>query len=229
MSASADQPRCGAQTRQGAQCRQPAMANGRCRLHGGKTPPKGPSHPRWEHGRYSRAKGVLGERYREAIADRGRLADMLETVALLDSVVARRLELLAEHDSPGFRRQAKELHADVVASLGNVDHAAAAEALRALGDLLERGAREEAALTALVRDVKELHIASEGFHHIRLKAAAVVNAGDVVGILGKVQRVIADELRAHPTLMRAVVERIGADVIEPLTATKVIDAGEGLG
>jgi hypothetical protein len=30
-------PRCGAKTRAGCVCRQPAMANGRCRLHGGKS------------------------------------------------------------------------------------------------------------------------------------------------------------------------------------------------
>jgi hypothetical protein len=30
-------PRCGARTRAGGSCRQPAMANGRCRLHGGKS------------------------------------------------------------------------------------------------------------------------------------------------------------------------------------------------
>jgi hypothetical protein len=30
-------PRCGAKTRAGCACRQPAMTNGRCRLHGGKS------------------------------------------------------------------------------------------------------------------------------------------------------------------------------------------------
>ncbi len=30
-------PRCGARTRRGTTCRAPAMANGRCRLHGGKS------------------------------------------------------------------------------------------------------------------------------------------------------------------------------------------------
>ena len=29
-------PRCGAKTRRGTPCRAPAMANGRCRMHGGK-------------------------------------------------------------------------------------------------------------------------------------------------------------------------------------------------
>ena len=28
-------PRCGARTRHGTACRQPAMANGKCRMHGG--------------------------------------------------------------------------------------------------------------------------------------------------------------------------------------------------
>ncbi|MEN8250139.1 MAG: HGGxSTG domain-containing protein, partial [Bacteroidota bacterium] len=30
-------PRCGAKTRSGKPCKAPAMANGRCRMHGGKS------------------------------------------------------------------------------------------------------------------------------------------------------------------------------------------------
>jgi hypothetical protein len=30
-------PRCGARTRCGAKCKAPAMSNGRCRMHGGKS------------------------------------------------------------------------------------------------------------------------------------------------------------------------------------------------
>ncbi len=53
-------PRCGAHTRQAGTCRQPAMPNGRCRLHGGKS--TGPRTAeglaliraaRTKHGRYS--------------------------------------------------------------------------------------------------------------------------------------------------------------------------------
>lgn len=35
MEAARAAPRCGARTRSGAACRQPGMANGRCRMHGG--------------------------------------------------------------------------------------------------------------------------------------------------------------------------------------------------
>jgi hypothetical protein len=47
-------PRCHARNRNGTRCRSPAMANGRCRMHGGKTKgaPKGNSHA-FKHGRYT--------------------------------------------------------------------------------------------------------------------------------------------------------------------------------
>lgn len=59
---------CGAQTRLGALCHQPAMPNGRCRLHGGK------SKAGREHGRYS-----SGEYTKEAIALRRYFKELLET------------------------------------------------------------------------------------------------------------------------------------------------------
>jgi len=50
-------PRCGARTRSGGCCRQPAMRNGRCRMHGGlSTGPRTEAgltrsrHARWKHG-----------------------------------------------------------------------------------------------------------------------------------------------------------------------------------
>lgn len=53
-------PRCGAKTRKGTPCRAPAMANGRCRMHGGKSTgprtPEGLERSRkanWKHGYYS--------------------------------------------------------------------------------------------------------------------------------------------------------------------------------
>src|SRR4051812_31266414 len=47
-------PRCGARTRSGRPCQSPAMANGRCRLHGGLSPgaPKG-NRNALKHGRYT--------------------------------------------------------------------------------------------------------------------------------------------------------------------------------
>jgi hypothetical protein len=75
-------PRCGARTRSGAACRQPAMANGRCRFHGGHA--AGPVTPegrerarraRLRHG--ARRAGVLALRSEAAAAGR-RLAALLD-------------------------------------------------------------------------------------------------------------------------------------------------------
>lgn len=62
-------PRCGAKTRRHAACQAPAMRNGRCRMHGGKS--TGPRtvaglersrRARWKHGAYSReTRAILVE------------------------------------------------------------------------------------------------------------------------------------------------------------------------
>ena len=64
-------PRCGARTRNGTLCRSPAMTNGRCRMHGGKSPgaPIGNINAR-KHGCYSA----------EAIAERRRVAALIRAM-----------------------------------------------------------------------------------------------------------------------------------------------------
>jgi len=69
-------PRCGAKTHQGTPCRAPAMANGRCRMHGGKsTGPRteaGLAHSRkarYKHGRYSAEAKARWEEAKMLIAE----------------------------------------------------------------------------------------------------------------------------------------------------------------
>jgi hypothetical protein len=67
-------PRCGAKTRGargGRPCRSPAMANGKCRLHGGKSPgaPLGEQHPNFKTGRYTKQTRELGAMFRKLAKD----------------------------------------------------------------------------------------------------------------------------------------------------------------
>lgn len=64
--------RCGARTRSGKPCQSPAMANGRCRMHGGPSPgaPKGNRHA-YKHGRYS-AETIARRREISALIRAGR-------------------------------------------------------------------------------------------------------------------------------------------------------------
>jgi uncharacterized protein YjcR len=76
-------PRCEAKTRSGKLCRSPAMANGRCRMHGGPSPgaPKGNQNA-FRHGRYSAL--CVQERRRVAA-----LIREMQEIAAANSAVAR--------------------------------------------------------------------------------------------------------------------------------------------
>jgi hypothetical protein len=78
---------CGAKTRKGKTCTQPAMSSGRCRMHGGATP-RGADHPAFKHGRYSKAMpDHLGERYRASLEDEER-HDLRDEIAVAEAKVA---------------------------------------------------------------------------------------------------------------------------------------------
>ena len=62
--------RCGARTRGGGPCQSPAMQNGRCRMHGGKSPgaPKG-NRNAWKHGRYSAETNARRKLVKQLLSD----------------------------------------------------------------------------------------------------------------------------------------------------------------
>lgn len=93
--------RCGAQKKDGTPCRSSAMANGRCRIHGGLTP-SGIASPHFVHGRYSKViDGKLSERYHEAMHDRN-LLSLRSEIALTDTRISGLLEDV-DHGDPGAR------------------------------------------------------------------------------------------------------------------------------
>ncbi len=78
-------PRCGARTRAGCPCRQPAMANGRCRLHGGLS-----TGPRTPEG-LARCRGARlthGSRPRELIGLRSRAVHAARRLRALDRALS---------------------------------------------------------------------------------------------------------------------------------------------
>ena len=78
-------PRCGARTRRGAACQAPAMANGRCRMHGGaSTGPRTAEglersrRARWKHGLYSAQTRAMQKASRELLRQSRDLLDHLD-------------------------------------------------------------------------------------------------------------------------------------------------------
>src|SRR5581483_3937130 len=89
---------CGAKTRAGGTCKQPALTNGRCRYHGGKTP-HGVKSPHFKHGRYSKYLPTkLAARYTEAAADKD-LLELHAEIALIDARLSDVLERIHKGES----------------------------------------------------------------------------------------------------------------------------------
>jgi hypothetical protein len=81
-------PRCGAHARTtGQPCRNGAMKNGRCRMHGGKS-----TGPRPKHGRYTRA--AIEERRKVRALVRGLRGIAAGRILRLDSGMKRKRILL---------------------------------------------------------------------------------------------------------------------------------------
>lgn len=89
---------CGAKRRNGLPCKAPAMANGRCRIHGGKTP-VGLGLPQFKTGKYSKylPEGLLTA-YEDVQADEN-LLSVRGDIQLLDVLIRSKLINLDSGDS----------------------------------------------------------------------------------------------------------------------------------
>lgn len=77
---------CGAKTRGGAPCKNAAMPNGRCRMHGGKTP-SGIASPHFKTGRYSKSIPTRLAAVYEASKDDPDLLALDDEIALTDAQI----------------------------------------------------------------------------------------------------------------------------------------------
>jgi hypothetical protein len=142
---------CGARCRDGRACTQRPMANGRCKMHGGKTP-GGIASPHFRHGRYSKyvPRNLRGA-YETARADE-ELVSLRDELALLTVRITQLLqELSANPTSPG---------GDVLTALDRLKAAGggddAGPALAALEQVVRNGRDAGRAQEAIWREIREV-------------------------------------------------------------------------
>jgi hypothetical protein len=98
---------CGAKTRSGGKCKQPAMSNKRCRLHGGKSL-KGIAAPNYQGKGFSKYIPVgLLDTYQEFVNAPDKLV-LDEQIAIVDTYMAQLLESLGDYSSPELWEQLQE-------------------------------------------------------------------------------------------------------------------------
>ena len=134
-------PYCGAKTkRTGNPCRQPAMRNGRCRLHGGKTP-RGVASANFKHGRFSQLPERLAARYKEALAD----PDLVTNISEIALVTVRLNELFQKIDlqeTGSLWTELAELRLGALAANKRGDQRAQSNLFNDILDLINRGAED---------------------------------------------------------------------------------------
>jgi hypothetical protein len=155
---------CGATTRRATACKNPAMENGRCRMHGGLTP-KGTDLPQFKHGRYSTSlPDRLSTRYKEALADEER-HDLRDEIALseakIDDLLAgieSRDESLAWKDVERWiARKTRTVEADVRIAATKGQMVSVEEMMGLIGLLLaaiRRHVADQGVRTALAREIR---------------------------------------------------------------------------
>lgn len=175
-------PLCGARRKGGFCHARPTKGFKRCRIHGGHPKSGAPI----KHGRYSKSLGKYAQAYEDALNDDS-LLDLEEPIALLDAIAQRFTERLVELDTPAFRKDALRLFKAAVAKVAEPP----AELAR-LGELLETGGKEDAALRDLADQAEKVSKAVSKAWDVRLARKNVLNAKDLHAVLGRMVDVVRD-------------------------------------
>lgn len=112
---------CGAKTRGGGKCKKPAMPNGRCRLHGGKTP-SGPDSVHFKHGRYASVFHFeLANKFLAASEDKNPL-DLLPELAVQRALLSQHIDKISQTIQPklGHLQAVSRLAEDVVRTAATI-------------------------------------------------------------------------------------------------------------
>jgi hypothetical protein len=125
-------PACsGVSRRTGLPCNQPALENGRCKFHGGKSP-RGAANGMWKGERYVPSlPGGLMAAYEEAVSD-PELLNITDEIALVQSRIHQLLEKLESQESFTRIKEIKTEWGNYKRALKREDTVAAGEAMRKL-------------------------------------------------------------------------------------------------
>jgi len=189
-----------------------------CRYHGGLG-----GRP-ITHGRYSKVLGTLRGAYEESRSD-PTLMELRDTLAVLDVIVQKTAERVGQFDTADFRARALDLYED---ASGATDPQEVREKLLALGALLREGTDEDGALKALSQSVERLAKRQEEAWKIRLSAANVINAGDMVALLGRFAEIVLDV--ADNDIATRIIGRIDSEIMgEGKAAARLTTGGDPVG
>jgi hypothetical protein len=202
-----DGPRCLARTKRTSQpCQAKAMANGRCRLHGGKSL-RGLASPRWTSGRHSQALPAgLQDAYERALADPDLLA-LRSELALVDVRIDDLLQGLGRGESTDLWERLGAALEPLETAQREGDAATACAALGELLDVVHEGTAVGATWAAIFDALERRRRLAETERRRVEALQATLTAEEALALIGAV----AASVKAHVT-DRAALQAVSNDV-----------------
>lgn len=210
-------PICGAKTRSGGRCQQPAMPNGKCRMHGGLSL-VGAAVPAFKHGRYSKYLPLkLMDRYQEALGNLD-LLSLQDDLALLDTRLSELLERTQTPDSDSFWLDIQTLSLQVFDALNAspMDTDQAKKSAVKLVELANGALRNEDAWSDIKELLEQRRKTAETEHNRLVKAKQVMTLDEVMTVFA----VITDSIKRNVSNIKEQ-SAISQDIARVLTAKSV--------
>lgn len=198
---------CGARNRHGGICHAKAMANGRCRNHGGKSL-KGIKAPNFRTGRYSKALQNLDDDISERVND-PRLLDPRRSMAMQEATMARLADLVEQADSPEFRQGVKAQLREGLDKMKE-DPAEGLAILRRLTGYVERGVEESRALLGMHEAADKLNKNQIRYWQTAMHAARAISPEEFMGLMFRMADIIETEVDRDAA--RRILERTDREV-----------------
>jgi hypothetical protein len=232
---------CGARNRAGNPCRAPAMANGRCRVHGGPSL-RGTASPTFKHGRHSKSFACklpkdLRKRFEEAIAD-PELLSLRKFVALYEARLAQALDRYSQLDPAGYRSDLQKKWAEFEAANAlkpdcdegrQAKAAAVGDALLAIKQAIGQGGDEAEAWSAVEDAVQRRIAATNAEQHRLIAMNQMLSVDQAMELLYTIDNVLRKWLKDDPQTMSLIagdLERACGLLPAPLVGD--VDAGDVL-
>lgn len=193
--------RCGAANRDGSPCKNWAMSNGRCRMHGGKSL-AGPASPTFKTGRYSRHMPArLADRLAQALDDPDYL-NLHEEIALLEVQIGEALERLHNGAGGSIRDVLKAWDAlKRVSTRG--DRKAWQERFTDLGVAIDALTAEDAARETLIDLINQKRLVSETERKRQVQMRQLVTVEQAMTLVAVVHESVKRHVK-DPDTLRAI-------------------------
>lgn len=207
-------------TRESLRCKRRPTENGTCSMHGGLSP-SGAAHYKTTDGLRSRAtrRKITSAFYAAAETDQ-ELFDLRRPLRLLDMAVAEAARTIEEGGSPQSWLDAQSTFKAMQAAQRAGDLELMARKLDELGPILRGGADLARAWSETIHRTTVYSRGVEAQWGLRLKAAVVVNANDVVAFMMGVLSIVNEETDASTS--ERIESRVDAEVLGGSLKAKAI-------